>query len=57
MAELFDLISISEQDDYILSGATLLKEKRIDEAIEFFDMAIEKNNRCKGELYGLYYIK
>lgn len=47
MEELFNFISLSEEDDYLLSGVELLKEKKIEKAIEFFDIAIEKNKRYK----------
>lgn len=45
MNNLLDLVSISEEDEYILSGIAFLKEKELDKAIECFDTVIEKNNR------------
>ena len=46
MNNLLDLISISENDEYILSGVSFLKDQKIDKAIECFDIVIEKDNRC-----------
>ena len=34
MNNLLDLISISENDEYILSGVSFLKDQKIDKAIE-----------------------
>lgn len=51
MEELLDLINISEEEDYLLSGTTLLKDMQIEKSIEFFDMAIEKNKRNKDSYF------
>ncbi|MDY2883020.1 MAG: tetratricopeptide repeat protein, partial [Romboutsia timonensis] len=45
MNNLLDLVNISEEDDYILTGTSFMREKKLDKAIECFDAVIEKNNR------------
>ena len=45
MNNLLDLVNISEEDDYILTGTSFMREKKLDKAIVCFDAVIEKNNR------------
>lgn len=46
MNNILDLLNISEEDEYILSGVDFLKQKEVDKAIQCFDIAIEKNKKC-----------